>query len=49
MEFPNAAETLPIVAIEKKQVTESDNTYNCPIIEMQKFIAPDISNGGTPN
>ena len=50
MELPNAAEILPTVALKKKQGTESDNTYNCPILiyYFWKAIAPEPSNKGTP-
>ena len=52
MELPNAAEILPTVALEKRQGTESDNTYNCPIfgyIRTYLWKAKEPSNGGTPN
>ena len=34
MELHNAAEILPTVALKKKQGTESDNTYDCPIFDI---------------
>ena len=34
MELPNAAEILPTVALEKRQGTEPDNTYDCPIFDI---------------
>ena len=42
------------VASGRKHGTVSDNTYLCPIIAVSKFllwkaIAPEPSNGGTPN
>ena len=54
VELPNDAEISPTVALEKRQGTESGNTYNCPIIDtfrlyLWKTIAPKTSNGGTPN
>ena len=52
MELPNAAEILLTVILEKRQGTESDNTYNCPIFDISDLPlegAPEPSNGGTPN
>ena len=34
VELPNAAEILPTVALKKRQGTESNNTYNCPIFDI---------------
>ena len=34
MELPNAVEILPTVALKKRQGTESDNTYDCPIFDI---------------
>ena len=34
MELPNAAEISLTVALEKRQGSESDNTYNCPIFDI---------------
>ena len=34
MELPNAAEISPTVGLEKRQGTESDNTYDYPIFDI---------------
>ena len=34
MELPDAAKILPTVALKKRQGTESNNTYDCPIFDM---------------
>ena len=46
VELPNAVEISAIVALEKRQGTESDDTYNCLIIDtfglyLQKAINPE--------
>ena len=52
--LPNNEERSLKVASERKHRTMSNNTYLCPIIAVSKFllwkaIAPEPSNGGTPN
>ena len=54
MGHPSSEEISVKVASQKKQGTESDNAYNCPIIavpefELWKAISPEPSNGATPN
>jgi len=54
VELPKNEERSPKVASGRKHGTVSDNTYFCPIIAVSEFqlwkaIAPEPSNGGTPN
>ena len=51
MELPEVADNSPRVASEKQHGTESENTYNFPIIDtfgyyVWKAIAPEASNSG---
>jgi len=53
MELHNAAEILLKVALQKRHGMESENTYDCLIIDtfgcyLWKAIAPEASNRGTP-
>ena len=47
MELSNAAEILPTVALKKRQGTESDNTYDCPIFDYSDLLLEGYSSKTT--
>ena len=54
MEFPNAVEVSPRVALGKKLGTETYNTYTCLIVDtfkhnLWKAVAPEANNRETRN
>jgi len=54
VEFPNAVEFSPRVALGKKLGPETYNTYTCPIVDtlknyLWKAVVPEASNRGTQN